>query len=62
MIAFGFIFNYVIHRHCLGWWMRYNYILAAALDAGTMFSMAIIFFTLTLPKMGGIELNWWGNM
>ena len=62
MIIFGFIFNYVIRRLHLGWWMHYNYILAAALDAGTMFSMAAIFFTLTLPKTGGIELNWWGNM
>jgi hypothetical protein len=42
--------------------MRYNYILSFALDAGTVISMVVIFFTLTLPKKGGIELNWWGNM
>jgi len=57
----GFIFNYVIHHFCLGWWIWYNYIFAYALDAGTAISTALIFFMLTLPKRGGIELNWWGN-
>jgi len=42
--------------------MQYNYILANALDSGTAISMIVIFFTLTLPKRGGIVLNWWGNM
>jgi hypothetical protein len=60
-IICGFIFNYVIRRFRLRWWMQYNYILATALDAGTAISMVVIFFTLTLPKRGGIELNWWGN-
>jgi len=60
-IICGFIFNYVIRRFRFKWWMRYNYILATALDAGTAISMVVIFFTLTLPKRGGIELNWWGN-
>jgi hypothetical protein len=58
----GFIFNYLIRRFHLRWWMQYNYIIANALDAGTAISMIVIFFTLTLPKRGGIVLNWWGNM
>jgi hypothetical protein len=58
----GFIFNYLIRRSHLGWWMQYIYILANALDAGTTISMIVIFFTLTLPKRDGIVLNWWGNM
>ena len=41
--------------------MRYNYLLSVALDAGTAISMIVMFLTLTLPKKGGIELNWWGN-
>jgi len=57
----GFIFNYVIRRFHFRWWMQYNYILAAALTSGTVISAAVIFFALTLPKKGGIELNWWGN-
>jgi OPT oligopeptide transporter protein len=58
----GFIFNYLIRRFHLKWWMQYDYTLAVGLDAGKAISMAMIFFTLTLPKKGGIELNWWGNM
>ena len=57
----GFIFNFVVRRFHFRWWMWYNYILATALDAGTAISAALIFFTLSLPKTGGIELNWWGN-
>jgi hypothetical protein len=58
----GFIFNYLIRRSHFRWWLRYNYILSAALDAGTAISTIVIFFTLIIPKKGGIELNWWGNM
>ncbi|KAG2117614.1 OPT oligopeptide transporter [Suillus clintonianus] len=47
----GFIFQ---------WFMRYNYILSAGLDAGVAISLIVIFFTLQMPK-GGITLNWWGN-
>jgi len=61
MIMCGFIFNYLIRHFRLKWWMQYNYILAVSLNAGTMIAMAVIFFTLTLPKMGDIELSWWGN-
>jgi len=57
----GFMFNFVMRRFHIGWWMRYNYILATALDAGLAISAVMIFFMLTLPKTGGIELNWWGN-
>ncbi|TFK76761.1 OPT oligopeptide transporter [Pluteus cervinus] len=56
----GFIFNYFIRRFHFRWWMRYNYILSAALDAGVAIAMVVVFFTLQYPK-GGVELNWWGN-
>jgi hypothetical protein len=56
----GFIFNYCIRRFHFRWWMRYNYILSAALDAGVALSMVLIFFTVQYPK-GGFEINWWGN-
>jgi hypothetical protein len=61
-ILCGFVFNYIIRCFRLRWWMQYNYIVANALDAGTAISMIVIFLTLTLPKRGGILLNWWGNM
>ncbi|KAF8641045.1 hypothetical protein AX17_000689 [Amanita inopinata Kibby_2008] len=56
----GFIFNYCIRRYHFRWWMRYNYILSAALDAGVAICSLIIFFCVLYPK-GGFELNWWGN-
>ncbi|GJJ13878.1 hypothetical protein Clacol_008135 [Clathrus columnatus] len=59
-VLVGFIFQYYMRKYHLMWWIRFNYILSAALDAGTLFSVIIIFLALQLPK-GGIELNWWGN-
>ncbi|KAF8168231.1 OPT oligopeptide transporter [Crassisporium funariophilum] len=59
-VMWGFIFNYCIRRFHFRWWMRYNYILSAALDAGVAVSMVVIFFALQLAK-GGIEVIWWGN-
>lgn len=56
----GFIFNYCIRRYHFRWWMRYNYIFSAALDAGVAIASVVIFFCLIYPK-GGINLHWWGN-
>ncbi|KAJ3994956.1 OPT oligopeptide transporter [Lentinula boryana] len=58
--AVGFIFNYCMRRFHFRWWMRYNYILSAALDGGVAISLIVIFFAVQLPH-GGITLNWWGN-
>jgi len=56
----GFVFQWCMRRYHFRWWMRYNYILSAGLDAGVALSMVVIFFLLQMPK-GGITLNWWGN-
>jgi len=61
-VLVGFLFNYVVRRFRFRWWMRYNYILSAALDAGVVFAMVVIFFALQLAQKGGVELNWWGNL
>ncbi|RDB28960.1 Glutathione transporter 1 [Hypsizygus marmoreus] len=55
----GFIFNYFIRRYHFRWWMRYNYILSAALDAGVVIALIVIFFAIQYPT--GIEIEWWGN-
>ncbi|KAG6914552.1 hypothetical protein DXG01_016661 [Tephrocybe rancida] len=61
----GFIFQYLIRRRHFSWWIKYNYVLSAALDSGVAVSILIIFFTLQFPKNGTIgatTLNtWWGN-
>ncbi|KAJ6626902.1 OPT oligopeptide transporter protein-domain-containing protein [Mycena sp. CBHHK59/15] len=56
----GFIFNFVMRRRHFRWWMRYNYILSAALDAGVSISLIVMFFTVVYPK-GGFTIEWWGN-
>jgi OPT family small oligopeptide transporter len=57
----GFIFNFIIRRVHFRWWMRYNYILSAALDGGSVLAMSVIFFALQAWKSGGINIDWWGN-
>ncbi|OTB01894.1 hypothetical protein M426DRAFT_323119 [Hypoxylon sp. CI-4A] len=57
---FGLIFNYGIRRKWNGWWRTYNYITAAALDAGLILSTIVVFFAITLP---GVTIpQWWGNV
>lgn len=45
----GFIFQYVIRRRHFSWWAKYNYVLSAALDAGSAFGVIIIFFWYAAP-------------
>ncbi|CAM8905194.1 unnamed protein product [Rhodiola kirilowii] len=54
----GTIFNFFVFRLRKGWWQKYNYVLSAALDAGTAFMGVLLFFIL---QNAGHELNWWGN-
>ncbi|KDN37828.1 hypothetical protein RSAG8_09882, partial [Rhizoctonia solani AG-8 WAC10335] len=46
----GFIFQYVIRRRHFQWWVKYNYVLSAALDSGVAISIVVIFFCLQYPK------------
>jgi OPT family oligopeptide transporter len=54
----NYIFNQYIYRKFFGWWTKYNYVLAAALDTGTALSGIIIFFCIVFP--GGVFPKWWG--
>jgi hypothetical protein len=56
----GLIFNYAIRRRWPGWWSTYNYLTAAALDAGLVISTIVIFFAITLPNV--TIPQWWGNV
>jgi OPT family small oligopeptide transporter len=56
----SFIFQYVIHRYHHGWWKRYNYVLSAALDAGTQFSALFVLLVLSdtpFPSWAGNDPN-----
>jgi len=64
-IMVGFVFQWAIRRYHFRWWMRYNYVLSAALDAGVAIGVIVIFFTMVFPKNGDIGRttiqSWWGN-
>ncbi|KAG7098938.1 hypothetical protein E1B28_000828 [Marasmius oreades] len=55
----GFIFNFVIRRRHFKWWMRYNFILSAGLDAGLALCLIVIFFCISLPT--NKQVVWIGN-
>ncbi|KAI0746429.1 small oligopeptide transporter [Daedaleopsis nitida] len=61
----GFLTQYVIRRRHFPFWAKYNYVLSAALDAGTAVSTLLVYFILQFPLNGHIGRNtiqqWWGN-
>ncbi|KAG6813123.1 hypothetical protein H0H92_013747 [Tricholoma furcatifolium] len=59
--AVAFIFQYLIRKKNFAWWSKFNYVLSAAMDSGTVLSLIFIFFSLQFPKNGSINVNWWGN-
>ncbi|KAI8459070.1 oligopeptide transporter 4 [Phakopsora pachyrhizi] len=61
-ILVGFIFQYVLRRTKFRWWSKYNFVLSAGLDVGTVIGAIVIFFVLQLPRKGGSQgIDWWGN-
>ncbi|KAL6332689.1 hypothetical protein AAG906_010029 [Vitis piasezkii] len=54
----GAIFNYFVFRYHKRWWQKYNYVLSAALDAGTAFMGVLLFFALQNENH---NLKWWGT-
>ncbi|KAK1763426.1 OPT family small oligopeptide transporter [Phialemonium atrogriseum] len=56
----GLAFNRGIRRRWPGWWRTYNYITAAALDAGLVIGTIVVFFAVTLPDVRIPQ--WWGNV
>lgn len=55
----GMVFNGLVFRLRKSWWKRYNYVLSAALDAGTAF-MGILLFV-CIDGHARSPLVWWGN-
>ncbi|KAJ4850720.1 Oligopeptide transporter 3 [Turnera subulata] len=54
----GGIFNYFVFKYHKRWWQRYNYVLSAALDAGTAFMGVLLFLAL---QNNGVNVKWWGS-
>lgn len=57
-LLIAIIFNFFVFRYRKNWWMRYNYVLSAGLDAGLAFMGVFLFFCL---QNEGITISWWGN-
>lgn len=47
-ILVGFIFSKVIKDRFRGWWLQYNFLTSAALDAGLALCTIVIFLCLNL--------------
>lgn len=56
----GLVFNRWIRRKWPGWWGNYNYLTAAGLDAGLVFSTVVVFCAIQLPDV--TIPRWWGNV
>ncbi|XP_027172321.1 oligopeptide transporter 1-like [Coffea eugenioides] len=56
--AVGIFFNFYIYRRFKGWWAKYAYIMAAALNAGVAFMAILLYFTLQGNGIAGPQ--WWG--
>ncbi|XP_023542451.1 oligopeptide transporter 3-like [Cucurbita pepo subsp. pepo] len=54
----GTVFNYFVFQYKRRWWQKYNYVLSAALDAGTAFMGVLLFFAV---QNEGHHLRWWGS-
>ncbi|XP_030443443.2 oligopeptide transporter 4-like [Syzygium oleosum] len=57
-VLVGTVFNFFIFRYRKQWWQRYNYVLSAALDAGTAFMAVLLYFSLGMENKG---MTWWGT-
>ncbi|KJZ73441.1 hypothetical protein HIM_07235 [Hirsutella minnesotensis 3608] len=56
----GFVVMFLCHRYRYDLWARWNYILAAAFDAGFNFNMLLIFLCFGAAKVINMP-HWWGN-
>ncbi|KAF9020557.1 small oligopeptide transporter, partial [Hymenopellis radicata] len=64
-VIVGFVFQYLVRRRNFPYWAKYNYVLSAALDAGTGVGVILVFFCLQFPRNGNVGTStiqqWWGN-
>ncbi|KAJ6010561.1 Oligopeptide transporter [Penicillium sp. IBT 35674x] len=56
----GYVVMYWAYRHHFEVWKRYNYLIAAAFDAGFNLNMLLIFFFFGAGKQISMP-KWWGN-
>ncbi|KAF2705706.1 putative oligopeptide transporter [Pleomassaria siparia CBS 279.74] len=67
-LSTGYISRFIVGYICMRWffrnkfetWKRYNYLVAAALDAGFNVAMLLMFIAFSSGKVVTMP-NWWGN-
>lgn len=67
-LSTGYISRFIVGYICMRWyylrrfetWKRYNYLVAAALDAGFNIAMLLMFIFFISGKVVTMP-NWWGN-
>ncbi|CAL0313265.1 unnamed protein product [Lupinus luteus] len=57
-VLVGFASGFITYRYYRGWWIRHNYVLSGALDAGLAFMGVLLYLCLGMEH---ISLNWWGS-
>ncbi|KAL3454440.1 OPT oligopeptide transporter protein-domain-containing protein [Aspergillus insuetus] len=59
-VVVGLVFGWVIKRRAQGWWVKYNFVLSAALDSSVGVAGVVIFLTVYFTGAAS-GLKWWGT-
>jgi hypothetical protein len=59
-VVVGLVFGWVIKRRAQGWWVKYNFVLSAALDSSVGVAGVVIFLTVYFTGASS-GLKWWGT-
>ncbi|KAG6542581.1 hypothetical protein Mapa_016052 [Marchantia paleacea] len=57
-LAIALVFSVYIFSYKKRWWQRYNYVLSAALDSGTVMMAILLYYSMDEGKK---RLHWWGR-
>ncbi|KAK6924495.1 Oligopeptide transporter, OPT superfamily [Dillenia turbinata] len=57
-ILIGFLSGYIAYNYYCDWWIRHNYVLSGALDAGVAFTRVLLYLCLGLEH---VSFKWWGS-
>jgi len=58
-LLIGALFNILVMRKYKGWWSRYTYVMAGALDVGN--AISLVLFALGLGLSAKAFPDWWGT-
>jgi hypothetical protein len=59
-VVVGLVFGWLIKKRAQGWWVKYNFVLSAALDSSVGVAGVVIFLTVYFTGAAS-GLKWWGT-